>query len=79
MLIQIDAVIRALAALGDTTEEHVCENLATTGDELDTILVFLHCTELKRELDRQARLMYPDRKILDGDTATNIRAMLSAA
>jgi len=78
MLVQIDAVVRALAVLGNVTEEQVAENLQQCEDPWNTVIVFLDCHELKVELDRQARLEHPARVVMYGDTATTIRAMLKA-
>ena len=79
MLIQIDAVVRALAVLGNITEERVVEQLEACGDPWGTVITFLNCRELRVELDAQAKMENPHRRVEYGDTATAIRVILQAA
>lgn len=76
MLLAIDNAIRALAQLSKCDESRVVELLEETGDAWECLSVFLGMRELKELLDAQARVMYPNRRIMYGDTATHLRVMM---
>lgn len=72
-LIAIDATIRGLAELSETSEEYVVAQLAECEDPLKSLLLFLNAPELKRTMDAQRRLENPRARVMYGDAATSAR------